>query len=627
MPLTITGHDGQAVIPDTHTAPDRPRARGRVERAWSPVLTGTLGVFISLVPVGALLWHRRVPKAWDFFRYLVLSEFFSDAISAGVWSPRFIPDMNGGYGYPLFVFYQPGYFYLSHLFSFVDAAVLRCGLTLGVVALVGGLGAYRLIRCFAPPRASLFFLLMFQLTPYHFTEIYGRGDLSEWIALQLSPWPLYFTYRLAQASAEGPAERRAPAWRGLGLALALAAMCYAHPVACVFFLPAFGALVCALGLSLAPRERRPFLERALAGTLIGVALSAPYWLTVLTMKRYVNSQAALGGHFDPSMHLLSPLAFFWSEGAALSRQLGLSFELGPVHFGLALAGVWCGRRDRFILAAGAMYAALLVLMTPAAVWFWSLYPFYLMQFPWRLLAVVAIFQLMCMLGLSRLEWAWPRTGVAVAVALVTITLLWQWDALVFRPMPDGILESPQARLMLSASFPEGAAFVPMNVTRPGGGDIRNTVANVRRAVPLSRISTFDNAEWVPITALAHPPSRPRGESLVELVTGSASLVPAEGSSKFRLDYVIDAATASAIRINQLYLPGWRVVLDGRAVSEASLRHDVAADGRIAVSMGPGRHRLLAWYDGPPGWRWTTALMLALVAVCLLWLFRTSRPRP
>ena len=36
--------------------------------------------------------------------------------------PRWIPDLNGGYGYPLFVFYQPGYFYVSRLFSFVRHA-------------------------------------------------------------------------------------------------------------------------------------------------------------------------------------------------------------------------------------------------------------------------------------------------------------------------------------------------------------------------------------------------------------------------------------------------------------------------------------------------------------------------
>lgn len=527
--------------------------------------------------------------------------------------------MNGGYGYPLFVFYQPGYFYISHLFSFVDAPILRCALTLSVVALAGGLGAYRLIRCFMPPRASLFFLLMFQLTPYHFTEIYARGDLTEWIVLQLSPWPLYLLYRLVRT----PTDSRAHPWLGVGLAIALTCLCYAHPVTHVLFLPAFVAMACGLGLSLASRDRLSFFKRVFLGTLIAVTLSSPYWLTVVTVRQYVNSQAALGGHFEPFTHLLSPLAFFWSEADALSRRLGLSFELGPVHFMLALCGLWFGRKEPFVLAASAIYAALLLLMTHAVPSFWSLYPFYLIQFPWRLLAVSAIFQLICMLGIARIGRAGNRIDVVIAGALVMVTVLWHSDELAFRPMPKNVLESPDVQLMIGASFPSRSSFVPFDVATPRVRDIRNAAANVRNAVPLSNLSTLDGSEWIPLTALASPLRRPRGESFLELLTGSASSMPMKGSSKFRLDYVIEAATSSAILINQLYLPGWRVSLDGRALSDAALRTNVLADGRIAVSMGPGRHRLQAWYDGPPGWRWKTLCMLALIGVCIPWLFWNS----
>jgi hypothetical protein len=575
------------------------------------------------LPVVALLWHRRIPQAHDFFRILILSEFFSNALSEGAWYPRWIPDMNGGYGYPLFVFYQPGYFYLSHLFSLVDAPVLRCALTLSVVALIGGLGAYRLIGCFAPPHARLFFLLMFQLTPYGLTEIYRLGHLTEWIALQLSPWPLYLLYRLARTPVDSPAHPRL----GVGLAIALTAMCYAHPVTHVFFLPAFAAMACGLGVSLPPRDRFSFLKRALLGTLIAVILSSPYWLSVVTMRQHVNSRPLLGGHFDPLAHLLSPVALFWSEGDALSRRLGLSFELGPIHFILALAGVWMCRRDPFVLASATVYAGLLLLMTPAVPWFWSLYPFELLQFPWRLLAISAVFQLTCMLGIARRARGGGRREVCVAAMLVIGTALWHRGELVFRPMPRNALESPEVRQMISMSFPTGSTFLPVDVATPATRDVMNAATNVRRAVPLTRLATLDgSAEWTPITAIAHPLRGPRGASFVEPLTDAVSVVPREGSSKFRLDYTIDVGTLSTIVINQLYLPGWRVVLDGTAVPDAALRDRILADGRIAVIMGPGRHRLQAMYDGPPGWRWRMLAMLPMTGISVLWLFRKSRPK-
>ena len=69
---------------------------------WPPAVAGPvftlLGLLISLVPVSALLWHRQLPNNPEVFRYLFLSELFSDAITSGAWYPRWIPDLNGGYG-------------------------------------------------------------------------------------------------------------------------------------------------------------------------------------------------------------------------------------------------------------------------------------------------------------------------------------------------------------------------------------------------------------------------------------------------------------------------------------------------------------------------------------------------
>src|SRR5262245_38773724 len=108
-------------------------------RTRSGTVELTLGFGISLVPVTALLWHRQLPDNGAIFRELRLSALCTGAIRGGSWYPRWLPDLNGGYGYPVFVFYQPGYFYVSHGLSFVPLPVLRCALTLALIATVGGI--------------------------------------------------------------------------------------------------------------------------------------------------------------------------------------------------------------------------------------------------------------------------------------------------------------------------------------------------------------------------------------------------------------------------------------------------------------------------------------------------------
>jgi hypothetical protein len=136
--------------------------------------------------------------------------------------------------------------------------------------------------------------------------------------------------------------------------------------------------------------------------------------------------------------------------------------------------------------------------------------------------------------------------------LVIGTALWHRDELVFRPMPRNALESPEVRRMIGMSFPTGSAFLPVDVATPATRDVMNAAANVRRAVPLTRLATLDgSAEWTPLTAIAQPLRGPRGASFVEPLTDAVSVAPREGSSKFRLDYTIDVSTLSTIVINQL----------------------------------------------------------------------------
>ena len=283
---------------------------------------------------------------------------------------------------------------------------------------------------------------------------------------------------------------------------------------------------------------------------------------------------------------------------------------------LALVGAWIGRKDPFILGASFIYCLLLVLMTAVAAPFWRIYPFYLMQFPWRLLSFVASFQLVCIIGLAKANGVLTVKRIVLGVGLVTACLAWQSDEIAFRPIPTDVLGMPETRSMILTSFPDGVGFVSPGLVRPSPHDLKIIEANARRAVPFTRFATLDGAEWSPLSALHHPLKTPRGQSMVETLSGSASIVPTESSSKFKFDYLIEATEASTILVNQLYLPGWTAVVDGIARSQSDLEQHVAADGSIRISVPPGTHRLSLWYEGAPGWWWRNLLSAIIVACCI-----------
>ena len=96
----------------------------------------SLLLLVSLYPVLPSWFDQRLPTTHEGYRYLLLSDWFTDAIAAGVWYPRWIPEMNGGFGDPEFVFYQPGYFFINALVSIgVAPLLLRQVCTLSLLSL------------------------------------------------------------------------------------------------------------------------------------------------------------------------------------------------------------------------------------------------------------------------------------------------------------------------------------------------------------------------------------------------------------------------------------------------------------------------------------------------------------
>lgn len=600
-----------------------------------------LGVWVtlpalSLLPLWSNLLNPVLPGAHEHFRYAVLSSHFHEAMAAGIWYPRWLPNFNAGYGYPEFVFYQPGYFFLNSLLAVLtDDLLWRQLLTLGTLCLIGGLGTYRLARTFVDRLSALALVLLFQAAPYVHINLYERGDLSEWMVIQLLPWVLHWSWCLL-----APVQRSTMGMRGRalcwsGLTLVLTASFYSHPVA-VLFLPLVVALLGMLTLvgtehqaPLAVRLRSVF---ELAGALLlALALASPYWLTVAQLKPLVNAQVASIGGWEAWRNLasLSGLLFGLPDpSASFNHQ---AFLAAP-FVALALLGAWQGRGHPWIRAAGLVYLVLFLAMLPTGRLFWHLYPFSLIQFPWRLAVFAPALQVVCALGYwqgSNRHSVLRRLGLTLGL----LALTWSaWKYHDFRAL--NVLGEPIAGAQL---------------------DCIKTYPSLGR--PNMVLATLDFGEWLPARFAKNPLETARytpisqtceaqlarhraaltGRFGIDVFSNRSTLNwmtsdsahwqghPQPGHSPHALNYHFVGANPGVVVIQQVYLPGWSVHVDGLALAATTIEEQLLPDGRMQVRLAAGEHTITAHYDGPPGSKQrNVAIGLALLLAAAYWLRRLRK---
>ena len=524
------------------------------------------------------------------FRYFWLTEHFLEALRAGIGYPRWLPDALGGYGSPLFVFYQPGFFYVAATaLALVGHPLFAMIGTLWLFFALGGMGAYLLARRFGPPAPAFFCALLFLATPYLYVDLHVRGDVTELAAILLTPWPLVGLASLARRAGE-PRRRQLPA---LALTVAaLAAIPVVHPAIGLFYYPCFVVL----GATLAVQSQRP---RALGGAtlvalLLALCVTAPYWVTFLYMRQHVMFDALHGGYFTASHHVVQPLQLLggsWGYGASVrGAGDGMSFQLGLVHAGAAVAGLVLGWREPLLRAAAVLYAALVAAMTPLAAVAWDHLPIVSMiQFPWRLLGVTACLQLLLSCGLLRAR----RAAVLVAGA---VALAWTWT-------PDAIAPNPER-------FARADEL------------IRAHAATRRHTFHTYSEPTSDALLARTATDLRR--AGPRGERPLVTLEG-ARTATSLGDSPHRIRVAVGAGPPTTATIHQMYLPGWVVEIGGRRLDDAELRAGLTPFGTMRIAVPAGATRIRARYGGPPhaGPVNATAAVLALL---LLAMWARSAPR-
>jgi len=165
-----------------------------------------------------------LPRGHDTLLHLYRIPLINALWQQGVVFSRWIPDLLGGCGYPLFAFYPPLSAYLSTVLYWVvgENAPLALILTLALTVALAGVSMYLLGRELYAPGPAAVAAAAYVLSPHLLYQIYARGSISNALAMALFPLAAWLMLRLV----------RHPSYAGaVWAALALAAIVLTHAAA------------------------------------------------------------------------------------------------------------------------------------------------------------------------------------------------------------------------------------------------------------------------------------------------------------------------------------------------------------------------------------------------------------
>lgn len=549
----------------------RPQARS------APALIGliVLGVLCAL-PL--LLWGFP-PRGHDSVHHARWCWNFAAQCWAGELYPRWLADVNFGFGSPAFFYYPPLGYWVAAAFCAMFPGPREVWMGLGwasALALVlSGVTAWICFSRTAGPGRAWAASAFYMVGPYHLAlGLYERAAYAEFWAYVWMPLIVrgVLGFQLRKRAAWG--------WTILGFA----GLFLSHLPTTVTFTP--------LALLLALWNGWTVLRRTLLALMAAILVGAAYLVPCFAHLHFVSTRSmTVGLHatfFFPSLTLTQPVAVpdpFNTHVFVVF--LGFLFTLLCHHLvspapgishprtGSGAAWVWLGWLVTFLM---------LPLSRPiyAALW-----PLQMIQFAWRFLAPASLIWA-ALLANNTEQTRDPGLGRACSGL--------------------GLL----AALLALVAVSRGVA--------------RNAVSDYARGPTQSRESlrtSLDAREYLPSLASPWAARDALGERPVVVRSPEAEVSVRQWQPR-RLQFAVDTPVTTTLWVHQLYYPGWRAWRDGRF----ELKVDASGPGRvIAVELPPGKYRLDLELTALPAERlgeWISLITLAGLAFLAI---GRMRPQP
>ena len=569
-----------------------------------PLLWLTLG--LSLFAVAPFMQPGYFWGANDARHHVYFLFEFDRLVQDGIWWPRWSPDFAFGYGYPFFNIYGPFSHFLAELlhhflgFSFVAAIKTMFGVS--IVASAAAM--YVFVRSWSGRQSAVVAALVYVYIPYHLLNLYVRANLAESMALLWLPLILW--------TAREATLRPSLGWIA-GVAVTYAGLMLTSNLVFFLFTPFLGVYLLILlclyawpqdGRSLA-RRLWAWVKRALApgfGLLLGLGLSAIFWIPMVMERQYVRVDQWFGGRYDYRGHFVYFFQLFsphWGFGASQPGPNDpIGFQIGAAALALAVLGLILAWR---VLDKQRWEAAFFAVAGLAALFVGMEWGKFLWESP--ILGTV--------LGIAQFPWRWfSLTTLAISplAGLVLHPALTRTRRGLDMPLLTVIA------LVILSSYP----LLGVQITEPAEGPV--SLAGLMRFQQSSDEMTGSTA-WVKEI----PRWSPMADYYIsQAKAGEWPIKPVEtkvdyANEQYPIDYETLAIASVAhntvmeeiyfynqredeqrVVFNQFYYPGWRAwLLDGKhgqPVRELPIiPEETGTLGRMTVPLPQGEGYILLEY--------------------------------
>lgn len=538
--------------------------------------------FLALFPALA----GGFPEGHDWLFELVRIAEMRHAFAEGQLLPLWSPNSYSGFGSPIFLFYAP-------LYAALSAAIVAAGVpivfgavvTLLLVGWIGAVAAWKLGAELAGIEAgrvagrltAAFYLL----SPYLLGDALERNANAELTALFLAPLPLLGVAMAARRPRAGAAL----------VAAGLALVVLAHNLTA---LTVAAASLLLAGVLHGTRERHAALRASIAGALLGVALSAPFWLPAIGYASEVRQAEVTAGKFD-FRNNFEPLASYLSGREFFSPGLLAAIVLLVIAAAIPVARRARPALVRPLAVSLTIAAASALLLTPWSIPLWERLPFlHLFQFPWRFCGTIA-FATAIGIGPATAVWLAPRSPRVARVAEVAALLLF-----------------------VASATPQWSRYEPLAREIGANADRALAAASIReRGMPATVVD-----DYLPRGASRSFSRQFRGRAPVVLAVAGDARVDVTSATGSRIEVETDATGPAKLMLSRWASPVWSARVDGRPAEI-----ERAPNGCIAIAVPPGRSRAVVEVAQPPLRRLGLAIAAVGALAAALALPRQSRGAP
>ncbi len=464
---------------------------------------------------------------------------------------RWVPDLGGLYGYPLFNYYAPLPYYFGELSYLISGSLL---FSVKIMFAVSFVGSFVLMYLFASrfwgTLGGSISAIFYSFAPYHAVDFYVRGAMGEMWAMMFFPAILLTVTMLSEHTNIKNA---------LFFALALAGLSLSHNLSTMLFIP---IIMIWIFFHYIVKKNIKFLSFCLAAFLFSLLLSAFYLIPMVAEKNLVHVDTTTVGYFSYTEHFKGlrklVLERSWGYGASVREVPGgekdkLSYQIGWAHltgFILALSTLtffWFKERRTayLILLCSAMILLSIFLINPRSQFIWdSIEPLKYLQFPWRFLIITIFF----VSFLSGSFFAKERRIITWGILVALVVAL---NFLYFKP--EKFIDISEKELLSG----------------------KNWDRQIKRSI----------YDFLPIFA-KEPPAELAKERF-QILTGDSKVYDFEEGSNW-LKFKADTNSHTILRLSQYYFPDWKIFIDGK---ETKVEYENNSLGLMTIILGKGNHTI------------------------------------